>query len=526
MSESQPSGAVTFLFTDIEGSTRLVKQLRDAYERVLAEHRELLRSAFSMHRGFEVDTQGDSFFVAFPIARDAVLAAVEGQRALLSHQWPDGVQVNVRMGVHTGQATERDGRYTGLAVHRAARICAAAHGRQILVSQATQTLLEDEEEELEISLGDLGEHRLKDLDRPVRLYQVEADGLPIQFPSVRLTGQQAEAEVPAPPLLRRLVVWLAATMVAVAVSIAAALFLTSGSGGAAVPPNHVGLIDPETNTVIASVPVGTDPGPLVTGAGSLWVGNAVDRTITRISLDRRVRLATLSLHGRTPTGIDFGDGFVWIAHGARGEVTRIDLRPSGRTKTIQVADPGSDAGAVAVAGGSVWVVYGDSTLARIDARKARTKGATFAGNSPRGVVVANGFVWVLNAGDRTVTRFSPRTFEGGAVRRPIHVGHRPVAIAAGAGAIWVADAGDDAVTRINPLTNATRTIRVGREPSALTVGGGLVWVANAGSGTVSRIDPVSYKLVGTIKVGNTPSGIAFGGNFVWVSVDATAASGS
>jgi YVTN family beta-propeller protein len=521
VSEYQPSGAVTFLFTDIEGSTRLVKQLRDGYERVLAEHRELLRSAFSAHRGFEVDTQGDSFFVAFPIARDAVLAAVEGQLSLLSHQWPDGVQVNVRMGVHTGQATEGDGRYTGLAVHRAARICAAAHGGQILVSQATQTLLEDEEEDLDISLSDLGEHQLKDLDRPVRLYQVGAEGLPVRFPPVRPTGlPSTAAEPPASPRLRRRVLWVAAALLAVAVAAAAALILTRGSGGAAVPPNHVGVIDPETNAVVANVPVGTDPGPLATGAGSLWVANAVDRTFTRISLDRRARLATLSLNGRTPTGIDLGGGFVWVAHGARGEVSRIDLRPSGRMKTIRVADPGSNAGALAVAGGSVWVVYGDSTLARIDAKKARIKGATFAGDSPRGVVVFKGFVWVLNAGDRTVTRFALKALEGGAVKRPIRVGHRPVAIAAGAGAIWVADAGDDAVTRINPLTDATSLIHVGREPSALTVGGGLVWVANAGSGTVSRIDPVSNKLVGTVEVGNAPSGIAFGGNFVWVAVDA------
>src|SRR5919197_5180917 len=96
-----PSGAVTFLFTDIEGSTRLVKQLRDRWGDVLAEHQRLLRAAFEAHRGYEVDTQGDAFFVAFGSARDGVLAAVEGQRALVSHEWPDGIQVRVRMGVHT-----------------------------------------------------------------------------------------------------------------------------------------------------------------------------------------------------------------------------------------------------------------------------------------------------------------------------------------------------------------------------------------------------------------------------------------
>jgi len=126
-----PTGAVTFLFTDIEGSTRLVKQLRGRYDEVLAEHQRLLRAAFAAHGGYEVDTQGDSFFVAFSSARDALLAAVEGQLALLSHPWTDGVQVKVRMGLHTGQARASEGRYTGLAVHRAARIGAAGHGGQI-----------------------------------------------------------------------------------------------------------------------------------------------------------------------------------------------------------------------------------------------------------------------------------------------------------------------------------------------------------------------------------------------------------
>ena len=193
-----PSGAVTFLFTDIEGSTRLVKLLRERYGEVLQEHQRLLRAAFEAHRGYEVDTQGDSFFVAFSSARDALLAAVEGQLAISSHSWPEGVQIKVRMGLHTGQATATGGRYTGLAVHRAARIGAAGYGGQILISQATQTLLEDEEEDLHIHLRDLGEQQLKDLDRPVRIYQAAADGLPLEFPPLRGAaepGHAAEAPI-------------------------------------------------------------------------------------------------------------------------------------------------------------------------------------------------------------------------------------------------------------------------------------------------------------------------------------------
>jgi predicted ATPase/class 3 adenylate cyclase/DNA-binding CsgD family transcriptional regulator len=182
-------GPVTFLFTDIEGSTRLVKALRERYEEVLAGHRRLVRAALAAHGGHEVDTQGDAFFAAFAGAKQAVLCALEIQRALAAQVWPGGAQVRVRIGVHTGQAVPAGGGYTGLAVHRAARICAVAAGGQVLISQATQTLLEDEEEELGFALVDVGERQLKDLDRPVRLFEVAAAGLDtLSLPDVPSAG--------------------------------------------------------------------------------------------------------------------------------------------------------------------------------------------------------------------------------------------------------------------------------------------------------------------------------------------------
>jgi class 3 adenylate cyclase len=141
-----PAGAVTFLFSDIEGSTRLVKALRERYSQVIAEYRRLVRAALAAHGGREVDTQGDGFFVAFGGATQAGLCALDIQRALAAHRWTGGAQVRVRIGIHTGQAVSDRGAYTGLAVHRAARICAAAGGGLVLISQATQTLIEDEEE--------------------------------------------------------------------------------------------------------------------------------------------------------------------------------------------------------------------------------------------------------------------------------------------------------------------------------------------------------------------------------------------
>ena len=135
---------MTFLFSDLEGSTRLLTRSPDRYAEVLATHQRLLRAAFDEHDGREVHTEGDAFFVAFARAGDAIAAAVSAQRSLASQRWPEGVDVRVRIGVHTGEAEVRHDDYVGLDVHRAARICAAGHGGQVLISSSTRELVADE----------------------------------------------------------------------------------------------------------------------------------------------------------------------------------------------------------------------------------------------------------------------------------------------------------------------------------------------------------------------------------------------
>ncbi len=182
---SLPTGTVTFLFTDIEGSTTLLQRLGDRqYAEVLAEHRRLLRAAFEEGNGREVDTQGDAFLVAFSRARDAVGAAVAAQRALTKHAWPDGASLLVRMGLHTGEPVTETGGYVGLDVHRAARICSAGHGRQILLSHAV-SVLAARDLPPGVTLRDLGTHRLKDLREPERLFQVVHLDLPADFPLLK-----------------------------------------------------------------------------------------------------------------------------------------------------------------------------------------------------------------------------------------------------------------------------------------------------------------------------------------------------
>jgi class 3 adenylate cyclase len=169
-----PGGTVTFLFTDIEGSTRLLQELGDDYGEVVRDHRRLLREHLGEKGGTEVDTQGDAFFYSFPRAKDAVAGAVAAQRALAGHSWPENTEVRVRMGLHTGEPSVGEEGYLGLDVVRAARICSAGHGGQILLSETTRALLGNDLPK-GVSVVDLGQQDLKDVQHE-RIYQLALDG--------------------------------------------------------------------------------------------------------------------------------------------------------------------------------------------------------------------------------------------------------------------------------------------------------------------------------------------------------------
>jgi predicted ATPase/class 3 adenylate cyclase len=191
-----PSGTVTFLFSDIEGSTRLAQEQPGAWPELLRRHGELMRAAFAAHDGVEVGTEGDSFFAAFASASGAVAAAAEAQLALAAEPWPEASAIRVRIGMHTGEAIVRDGTYVGVAVHRAARIGQAAHGGQVVLSAATASLVVDRLP-VGASLIALGHHRLRDLDGAEELSQLVIDGLPSEFPPLR-TVDVAPNNLPSP----------------------------------------------------------------------------------------------------------------------------------------------------------------------------------------------------------------------------------------------------------------------------------------------------------------------------------------
>jgi class 3 adenylate cyclase/tetratricopeptide (TPR) repeat protein len=184
----EPASSVgTFLFTDVEGSTRLLERLgEERYGTAIATHDRLLREAFARGGGVEANSQGDSFFFVFADAHRAVLAALDAQRALGAEHWAEESPIKVRIGMHTGRAALHEGKLVGLAVHRAARIANAAHGGQVLLSDTTA---EDVKDATSFRLRDLGDYRLKDFERPLRLYQLVADDLEVDFPPLRALSQ-------------------------------------------------------------------------------------------------------------------------------------------------------------------------------------------------------------------------------------------------------------------------------------------------------------------------------------------------
>ncbi len=197
-----PTGTITLLFSDIEGSTALLGRLGDRYGEALSTQRALLRAYFVEFRGHEMGTEGDSFFVSFQSAGDAVGCCVAAQRALSVHRWPDGVTVRVRMGLHSGEPTRHEDSYIGLDVHRAARIAAAAHGGQVALSEATRLLVASRLP-ADVSVRDLGVHRLKDIEEPERIYQLVAAGLREDFPPLKSLGAPTNIPVPMTPLVAR-----------------------------------------------------------------------------------------------------------------------------------------------------------------------------------------------------------------------------------------------------------------------------------------------------------------------------------
>jgi len=508
-----PQGTVTFLFTDIEGSTELLKRLGQRFGELLEDHSRIVREAATTHGGREVDNQGDSFFFVFERANAALGAAVVAQRALAAHEWPDGVEVRVRMGLHTGEPSLGGERYVGLGVHRAARIGAAGHGGQVLLSNATRELVEEELDG--VVVRELGLYRLKDIDRPERLYQLDIAALPSEFPPLK-----AEKVEPSRPLLRRpLFVGALAGVIAAAVAIPIFAF-GSGSGGSGTLPkaatnNSLAVFNPRSGRLVADPGVGATPVDAAYGYGAYWVVNADGNSVSKVDATTNAVVDTIPNVGSSPSGITVGNGDVWVANSLSGTVARIN----GQTDTVvQQIQVGNGPVGIVYAAGAVWVANtADGTITRIDgATGVPSKHPLPIGATE--LAAGDGALWASQRATNQVVRIDPRS--GSVV--PIRVGSGPTGIVFGDGDAWVVNSLDGTVSRIDPSTNSVAaTIPTGDTPTALALDKrGGVWVTNEYGGTLVRIDPDTNQPGRPIETGGQPQGIAAAGNDLLVSVDA------
>jgi YVTN family beta-propeller protein len=303
----------------------------------------------------------------------------------------------------------------------------------------------------------------------------------------------------------------------------------AAAGLAPVRPNTLAAIDPETNRVVAEIPVGARPASVIAAHGSLWVANLDDDTVSRVDPNEGRVLRTIST-GTAPTALASGRGAVWTVAGERGVVLRIDPTFNDVVDRIGTVEVGTvlggapATGAIAATADAVWAVSGGffSTprLFRIDLATKQVEAAVPTGNGPTALAPGFGDLWMTDSFENTVSRFD-RT---GALIATIPVGFGANAVAVGEGAVWVVNSLDDTIVRIDPERNSVRTtIAVGRYPTSVAVGAGAVWVANRNDGTVSRIDPTTNAVVETIEVGNRPAGLVVAAGSVWVTNQTSAA---
>ncbi len=520
-----PTGTVTFVSIDIEGSTRIVQELRDAYGDVLDAFRGTVRAAIRASGGHEVDTQGDAFLLAFTTARNAVTAAIAVQGALAREPLPHDASLRARIGIHSGAPGVGAEGYHGVDVVRVSRICAAGHGGQILLSSATRELVEGELP-ADAVMRELGDFTLKDLQRPERIYQLDWDPRSREFPPLRNAiplprgGRGVRRFVP-PGLRARDRILLGLGIALVATGGAAGTWVLSRGPSARAPlavPNSLAAIEIGSDRIAADIPVGNTPTKVAVGVGSVWVLNSNEQTLSRIDPAKRAVLRVLPAGGRS-SDVAVGAGAVWVA-GSEQTLTRIDpdapLAAGARPLSLPgVQNPllsSAQPSRVAATADAVWATT-TGAVWRIEPNPRRRSVLAVSGCCGP-VAIGLGSVWV--GSQFAVDRLD---LETGRLQARIKLPFTATDIVVGESGVWLTDEASDRLWHIDPRLNAvTTTITVGQGPSGVAVGAGAVWVASA-DGTVSQVDPGADRVIRTLDVGGTPSGIAVGEGTVWVTVD-------
>ena len=484
----------TVLFTDIVGSTEHAARVGDRVWRDLVEkHHAIVRRELRAFQGREMDTAGDGFFAVFEAPERAVRCAESITTAVAA------LGISVRAGVHMGECEVIGGKVGGMAVAIGARVAGLAGPGEVLVSGSVRDLMTGSDRRFEG--GDPQELKgVSDQWRVYRLVPEEVDGEavgPRQHSMVPLYTRRQK---------RRLLVTVAA-VVALVLALSGAYVLTRTDPEVVVGENAVGVLDGDR--VTSAIDVGERPSGIAVGAGSVWVTNSAEDTVSRIDPDTQA-VAPISV-GSGPSGIAVGAGAVWVANSSAGTVSRIDPRTN-RVTPIRVL-PGPTG--VVVAAGSVWVTNTlGAAVTRIDPQTGKVLDEVPVGASPTGIAYGAGSLWVTNQSDGTVTRLDPATLRK---ETPIKVGSGPVGIAVADGAVWVANNLDGTLSRIdveNHSVNA-RTIDAQGGAYGVAAAGRNVWVSNPYAGTLSRVDSRHFTLVDTVPTRGAPLGLAVSGERLW-----------
>ena len=522
------------MFTDVEASTDITTRLGDdAAASLLATHNTIVLDQVAAFGGHDVRSTGDGFLVVFDSARAAVSCALAIQRQLTEREHP----IRVRIGLNAGEVLHSGDELFGAAINLAARVMDRADGGEILTTDTVRQLVGTM---TDASFRDRGRVALKGFAERQRLYEVRA--------------VEAEAEPALPPAPRRSprrsgrTRMAAGAVVLLAAAAAAVALLDDGSGSppVVVAPNSVAVIDPHKGAVVATIPVGENPGPITAGTGGVWVLNLNSATLSHIDVKTRKLIATRGIGGSArgggvPGNVAASAQDVWLnAAGCNGAQTgavlhEVTAGEGGRnlagTDDVLVADKvpkhvvrSNAAGGcgIVAAGPTVWAATnGPDGIVRIDHDPVSGRSQVTWGKplpSPTTLAIGGGALWGVDPVEQEVMQIDPRN--GGLLTR-VRAGSNPLAIATGQGAVWVANAGDNSVSRIDPNTHLrTNTTGVDASPASIAAGAGAVWVALGDAGSVARIDPRTTRVTATIRVGHRPQGIVVAGGLVWVAVRA------
>jgi YVTN family beta-propeller protein len=503
----------TFLIADIRGYTSFSQEHGDeAAGRLAARFAEVTTQVIEAGGGTVLELRGDEALCIFSTTRRAIRSAIELQARFLAETNSDPTMpLPVGIGIDTGEAVPVAGGFRGRALNLAARLCGSARAGEIL---ATREALHIAGRMDDIHVEDRGLSSFKNIPEPVGVMRIS-----------RVGDDPARwfAEHAPPPALakrsstrRRLGIAALATVLVAAVAIP--LISTRGSASTSIAPNSVGVLDPQTGEVTATIGFPTRPGSVAASADAVWVTNPDVGTVTRIDPSKQEVRDSIQV-GENPAGIAVGEDAVWVVESGEPSVSRISPQTNEVVDTFEV---GNGPAGVAVGEGSVWVTNQfDGTISRIDPDRNEVVEPISVGLDPRGIAVGFGVVWVALAGANTVVRVDPET---NSVTQSIGVGNAPGSLAVSADAVWVVNTLDDTVSRINPDTNSVvDTVGVGEGPSEIAVVQGIVWVANEADGTLSRIEP-GQTSIRKVVIGSVPQGLAGVNGELWVSVRGTATS--